>query len=48
MVFNILNVKNGSGTISLGACWRSVIQGTFLFMVILLQTGVTRVRKLPE
>ena len=42
LVFNILNFENGKGTISLSAYWQMVIRGGFLFVVILLQTRVTR------
>lgn len=45
LVFNILNFENGRGTISLSAYWQLVIRGAFLFVVILLQTRVTRIRK---
>ena len=45
LVFNILNFENGKGTISLSAYWQLVIRGAFLFVVILLQTRVTGVRK---
>lgn len=46
LVFNILNFENGRGTISLSAYWQLVIRGAFLFVVILLQTRVTRMRKI--
>src|SRR5690606_37887472 len=37
MVFNILNFENGLGWISLSAYWQSVIRGTFLLIVVVLQ-----------
>ena len=37
MVFNILNFENGLGWISLSAYWQSVIRGTFLLVVVVLQ-----------
>ncbi len=45
LVFNVLNFENGRGTISLSAYWQLVIRGAFLFVVILRQTRVTRIRK---
>lgn len=48
LVFNILNFENGRGTISLSAYWQLVIRGGFLLVVILLQTRVTGMRKIPE
>ncbi len=45
LVFNVLNFENGKGTISLSAYWQLVIRGAFLFVVILLQTRVTGVKK---
>ncbi|WP_077966907.1 ABC transporter permease [Ensifer adhaerens] len=37
MVFNILNFENGLGWISLSAYWQSVIRGSFLLVVVVLQ-----------
>lgn len=42
IIFNILNFENGRGTISLNAYWQSVIRGTFLLIVVVLQSQVTR------
>ncbi len=42
LVFNILNFENGRGAISLSAYWQLVIRGAFLFLVILVQTRMTR------
>lgn len=41
LVFNVLNFENGRGTISLSAYWQMVIRGTFLFIVILLQSRMS-------
>lgn len=37
LIFNILNFENGRGLISLSSYWQSVIRGTFLLVVVLLQ-----------
>lgn len=42
LVFNILNFENGRGVISFSAYWQMVVRGAFLFVVILLQTRVSR------
>ncbi len=42
LVFNILNFENGRGTISLSAYWQLVVRGAFLFLVIVLQTRLTK------
>ncbi|MBP1807238.1 ABC transporter permease [Rubellimicrobium aerolatum] len=42
LVFNLLNFENGLGVISLSAYWQSVIRGTFLLVVILLQVRLGR------
>lgn len=44
LVFNILNFENGRGTISLSAYWQAVIRGTFLFLVILLQSRIHKMQ----
>lgn len=45
LVFNILNFENGFGLISLGVSWQSVIRGAFLLIVVLLQSRLTRAKK---
>jgi ribose transport system permease protein len=42
LIFNILNFENGRGSISLSAYWQSVIRGTFLLVVVLLQNQLAR------
>ena len=42
LIFNILNFENGRGTFSLSAHWQSVIRGTFLLLVILMQARLSR------
>jgi len=42
LVFNILNFENGRGTISLSAYWQLVVRGAFLFLVIALQTRMSK------
>lgn len=42
LVFNILNFENGRGTISLSAYWQLVVRGAFLFLVIMLQTRMSK------
>lgn len=42
LIFNILNFENGRGLISLSAYWQSVIRGTFLLVVVLLQNRLAR------
>ena len=44
LIFNILNFENGRGLISLSAYWQSVIRGGFLFVVLILQSRLTRTR----
>ncbi len=44
MIFNILNFENGRGLISLSAYWQSVIRGTFLLVVVILQNQLSRRR----
>ncbi|MGF6409353.1 ABC-type uncharacterized transport system ATPase subunit [Paraburkholderia sp. MM5482-R2] len=44
LVFNLLNVENGLGFISLSAYWQSVIRGVFLLLVIVLQARVLKQR----
>lgn len=38
LIFNILNFENGLGVISLSAYWQSVIRGSFLLLVVVLQS----------
>ncbi|MEP3279959.1 MAG: ABC transporter permease [Stappiaceae bacterium] len=45
LVFNILNFENGKGTISFSAYWQMVIRGAFLFLVILFQVRVMKLRQ---
>jgi ribose transport system permease protein len=45
LVFNLLNFENGLGFISLGVSWQSVIRGAFLLIVVLLQSRLTRNKK---
>ena len=45
LIFNILNFENGRGTFSLSAHWQSVIRGTFLLIVVVLQNQLVRNRK---
>ena len=42
LIFNILNFENGLGWISLSAYWQSVIRGSFLLLVVILQSRLTR------
>ncbi|OJG00931.1 ABC transporter permease [Pararhizobium antarcticum] len=42
IVFNILNFENGLGVISLSAYWQSVIRGSFLLVVVILQAGLVK------
>jgi ribose transport system permease protein len=42
ILFTILNFENGVGWITLSAYWQSVLRGAFLFVVVLLQSRLTR------
>jgi galactofuranose transport system permease protein len=42
LIFNILNFENGRGVISLSPYWQSVIRGTFLLVVVILQNRLAR------
>jgi galactofuranose transport system permease protein len=42
VIFTILNFENGMGWISLSAYWQSVVRGTFLFVVVVLQSRLTK------
>ena len=44
LIFNILNFENGRGSISLSAYWQSVIRGTFLLVVVIVQSRLSRRR----
>lgn len=45
LIFNVLNFENGMGVISLSAYWQSVIRGTFLLVVVVLQNKLSRLRR---
>ncbi len=45
LIFNILNFENGHGFISLSSYWQSVIRGTFLLVVVLLQNRLAQRRR---
>jgi galactofuranose transport system permease protein len=42
VIFTILNFENGMGWISLSAYWQSVVRGTFLFIVVVLQSRLAK------
>ncbi|HXT06509.1 MAG TPA: ABC transporter permease [Roseiarcus sp.] len=42
LIFTILNFENGMGWVSLSAYWQSVVRGAFLFVVVILQTRLTK------
>jgi ribose/xylose/arabinose/galactoside ABC-type transport system permease subunit len=42
LIFNVLNFENGYGFISLSSYWETVIRGAFLFIVVILQSRLTR------
>lgn len=42
LIFTILNFENGMGWISLSAYWQSVVRGAFLFVVVILQSRLTK------
>src|ERR671938_737242 len=44
LIFNILNFENGRGVISLSPYWQSVIRGTFLLVVVIVQSRLARRR----
>jgi galactofuranose transport system permease protein len=41
LIINILNFENGRGETSLSAYWQSVIRGSFLLIVVLIQNRVS-------
>lgn len=45
LILNILNFENGHGFISLSPYWQSVIRGTFLLVVVLLQNRLAQRRR---
>jgi ribose/xylose/arabinose/galactoside ABC-type transport system permease subunit len=45
LIFNVLNFENGMGLISLSAYWQSVIRGTFLLVVVVLQNRLSGLRR---
>jgi galactofuranose transport system permease protein len=42
VIFTVLNFENGMGWISLSAYWQSVVRGTFLFIVVVLQSRLAK------
>jgi galactofuranose transport system permease protein len=42
LIFNILNFENGKGVISLSSYWQTVIRGSILLVVVLLQHRLSR------
>ncbi len=44
LIINILNFENGRGQTSLSAYWQSVIRGSFLLIVVLIQNRLMRRR----
>jgi ribose transport system permease protein len=42
IIFTLLNFENGIGWISLSAYWQSVVRGSFLLIVVILQSRLTR------
>ena len=38
LVFNILNFENGMGLVSLRAHWQSILRGSFLLLVVIVQS----------
>lgn len=45
LIINILNFENGLGSTSLSAYWQSVIRGSFLLIVVLIQNRLMRRRQ---
>lgn len=48
LIFNVLNFENGYGLISLSSYWETVIRGTFLFIVVILQNRLAARKKLQQ
>jgi galactofuranose transport system permease protein len=46
LIYTILNFENGLGWISLSAYWQSVVRGTFLLIVVIIQSKVTKAYKI--
>jgi ribose transport system permease protein len=47
LIFNVLNFENGKGVIDLSSYWQTVIRGSILLVVVLLQNRLIR-RTLPR
>jgi len=45
ILYTILNFENGMGWISLSAYWQSVVRGTFLLVVVILQSKISNREK---
>ncbi len=45
LLFNLLNFENGLGQLNLSSYWQSVIRGSFLFIVIVVQSVIIKSRK---
>jgi len=45
LLFNLLNFENGLGQLNLSSYWQSVIRGSFLFIVIIVQSIIIKSRK---
>lgn len=45
LLFNLLNFENGLGQLNLSSYWQSVIRGSFLFIVIVVQSIIIKYRK---
>lgn len=46
LILNILNFENGLGLVSLSSYWQSVIRGSFLLVVVILQNRLARRQEL--
>ena len=47
ILYTILNFENGMGWISLSAYWQSVVRGTFLLVVVILQSKINARQNAP-
>lgn len=45
LIFNVLNFENGKGVIDLSSYWQTVIRGSILLIVVLLQNRLARRRQ---
>ena len=45
LVFNLLNFENGLGQLNLSSYWQSVIRGSFLFLVVVIQAQFLKSRR---